>query len=389
MPGYEIIGEEEREAVNAVFDSGGCLFRYGFDFMRKGRYSVVDFEKQFATYIRVPHAHAVSSGTAALFCVNKALGIGPGDEVITQSFTFVATVEAITETGATPVIAEIDETLNMDPADLEKKISKKTKAIWVVHMMGNPARMKEILAIGKKYGVPVLEDTAQAFGARYENRYCGTWGKAGIFSFDFGKTLTTGEGGMIATADTSLFLSVYAYADHGHEDNPKFPRGEDTATRKGFNFRMMELQGAIGQVQLKKMKQALATVKKNHDALKQRLSDIHVLTFREVPNEGTDVGDSLVFFLPTVQQREQVSEYLAGQGIGFKLLPGAVKWHFAGRWDHIWKDVPEYAEKNYLSLWPRSYDLLQRAIAIPILIKMTNKQINKIAHEINRAVATV
>ncbi|MBI2617126.1 DegT/DnrJ/EryC1/StrS family aminotransferase [Candidatus Gottesmanbacteria bacterium] len=386
MPGYEIIDSEERQEVNSVFDSGGVLFRYGFEALRNNTYKVVEFENKFAEFLHAQYAQATTSGTASLFAINKIFGIGKGDEVITQSFTFVATVEAILETGATPVICEVDETLNMDPIDLEKRITKKTKAIWVVHMMGVPARISEIARIAKKYRLFLLEDTAQSLGAKYNGQFCGTFGDAGAFSFDFGKTLTTGDGGMIVVPTKKLYLAARAYCDHGHEDNPKFPRGEDTATRSGFNFRMMELQGAVGLAQLRKLPKALSQVKKNYKKLENLLKGIPEIEFRKVPKEGEEVGDSLTFFLPTAKQRKKVSDYLTGKKIGFKLLPGAVKWHFAGRWDHIWDVYPRYAEKNYLKLWPKSYELLQRAIAIPIMINLSQQNIEYIASSIQTAV---
>jgi 8-amino-3,8-dideoxy-alpha-D-manno-octulosonate transaminase len=388
MPGFEIIGEEERAAVNEVFDNGGALFRYGFDFMRNGSFKVVEFEKEFANHVGMDHGQAVTSGTFALFAINKALGIGAGDEVITQAFTFVATVEAIAETGATPIVTEVDETLNMDPADLERKITDKTKAIWVVHMLGGPARMDEILEIGKRHNIPVLEDTAEAIGAQYGGQPCGALGYASAFSFDFGKTMTTGEGGMALTNSEDFYLKLRAYADHGHEDNPEFPRGEDSATRNGFNLRMMELCGAIGLAQLEKLPGALERVRSNRDKLRAQLSDVsEIVNFRETPEGSVDAGDTLIFYLKTREDREKVTDYLADKGMGFKLLPGAVKWHFAGQWDHIWDYQQHYKGQKYIDLWPKTYDLLQRAIAIPIMIKMDDDQITQIAESIKDGLA--
>ena len=136
MPGFELIGEEERAAVNELFDDGGVLFAHAFDGVRNGRFRVREFEEQFADYLGVKYAQAVSSGTAALKVALVALGVKPGDEVITQAFTFVATAEAILDVGAKPIFINIDETLNMDPNELENVITEKTKAIIPVHMLG-------------------------------------------------------------------------------------------------------------------------------------------------------------------------------------------------------------------------------------------------------------
>jgi 8-amino-3,8-dideoxy-alpha-D-manno-octulosonate transaminase len=194
VPGFEVFGEEERKQVLEVLDSG-VLFRYEFAAQRQGVYKVLEFEKAFAAYTGAGYAQAVTSGSAALKVALMALGIGAGDEVITQGFTFVATWEAILDCGAVPVFTEIDLTLNMDPADLEKKITPKTRAIIPVHMLGAQARIEEIKAIADRHGIPVIEDTAQAAGGRLHGRHLGTFGTCGTFSFDAVKTMTTGEGG--------------------------------------------------------------------------------------------------------------------------------------------------------------------------------------------------
>ena len=161
MPGYEVIGEEEKKEVLEVL-SRKVLFRYGFDDQRQGVFKVRDFEKQFADYCGVKHALAVSSGTAALRVALGALGISPGDEVITQGFTFVATWETILDAGAIPVFTEIDDTLCLDPDDLERRITPRTKAVMPVHMCGSMARIEEIIRVAERNHLPVIEDTAQS-----------------------------------------------------------------------------------------------------------------------------------------------------------------------------------------------------------------------------------
>ena len=216
MPGFEIFGEEEKKEIMDVLATG-VLFRYEFMDQRKGVFKVREFEQKFAEYCGAGHAQAVTSGTSALKVALSAMGIGPGDEVITQGFTFVATWEAILEVGAVPVFTEVDATLNMDPVDLEKKITPATKCIVPVHMLGGQANIVEILGIGSRHNIPVLEDTAQAAGARIRGKHLGTFGKCGTFSFDSVKTLTTGEGGMIITDDLDLWRSMSEYHDHGHD----------------------------------------------------------------------------------------------------------------------------------------------------------------------------
>ena len=195
MPGFELIGKKEQTAVNDVFEkSGGVLFAHGFDARRNNIFRVRDFETKFAQKLQGRRAAACTSGTAAQYIAMKSLGITAGDEVITQSFTFIATIEAIMACGAKPIIVDINETYNMSPQSLEAAITEKTKLIIPVHMLGNLAEMDEINKIAKRYKIPVLEDACEALGATYKGKSAGLLSDVGVFSLDFGKTITTGEG---------------------------------------------------------------------------------------------------------------------------------------------------------------------------------------------------
>ena len=219
MPGYELVGAEERAALNQIFeDSNGVLFAHGFVGLRNGHYRVREFETAFAQKFGTAHAQAVSSGTMAQYVAMVAMGVRRGDEVITQSFTFVATVEAIIALGAVPVIVDIDDTYNMDPAALERAITPKTRLIVPVHMLGNNADMDRIMAIAGRHKIPVLEDACEALGATYHGRYTGTIGQAGIFSLDFAKTITSGEGGMIVTNDAAIQKYCLLYTSPSPRD---------------------------------------------------------------------------------------------------------------------------------------------------------------------------
>lgn len=378
MPGFELIGKEEREAVNEVFDKGGVLFRHGFEKLRNGVYRVDEFEKEFAKKFSVKYARAVSSGTAALLVALKSLGIKPGDEVITQSFTFVATVEAIITAGATPVITEVNRTLNMDPADLERKITNKTKAIIPVHMLGVGAQMDEIISIAKKRNIPVLEDTAQAIGGEYKGKKLGTIGDVGIYSFDFGKTMTTGEGGMVVTNNKEIYLRAKEYSDHGHQENPDVPRAEDTRRISGFNFSMAELSGAIGLVQLRKLDFMISLQRKNKNKIKKRIKDIAGIEFRDLPDPEGDCGDCLVFFVTDKEKAKRIAKTFQELGIGTKNIPSAITWHFVGTWNHIFPEYNKQYQGDLMRIWEKSYQILGRAISLPIMLKMGNEQIDKI-----------
>lgn len=386
MPGYELFDSEEQAAVDEVFRRGGVLFRYGFEERRKHVFKVAEFERCFAEYMGVKFAQAVSSGTAAVRVALSPLLLKPGDEVITQCFTFVATVESIIEAGATPVLTEVDETLNMDPIDLERKITEKTRAIVPVHMLGVAAKMDEILAIGRKYKIPVIEDSAQAPGSAYRGTKTGSMGIMGCFSFDPVKTMTTGEGGMVTTNDEELHNYMSWFADHGHVHDPSVPRGKDPHHIGGFNFRMGEIQGAIGLVQLGRLSDVLERQRRNKLFLKRELSKINALRFRELPCSDGDGGDTLVFSLPSVSQAQEVASYLGRKGVGLKILPDALNWHFSGNWPHLLERFPRFQVKDLSALWPRSADILHRAIAIPISVLMSEKEIAGIIESVKGAV---
>lgn len=390
MPGYELIGEEEKNALVEVFERNGILFRYGFDKERKGIYKVKEFEEKFAQYMNVNYAQAVSSGTAALRVALAALSIGRGNEVITSCFTFVATVEAILEAGAEPIICEIDETLNISPEDIKKKITKKTKAIIPVHMLGAPARMREIMQIAQENKLFVIEDACQACGSSYFGKKVGTIGDLGSYSFDFVKTMTTGEGGMIATNDQNLYLRSSWYADHGHEHKSDIPRGEDPKSISGFNYRMNELQGAIGLVQLSRLDYVLQEQKKNKKRIKNGLKDIKGIKFRELTDPEGDGGDTLVIFLPTSQQAKEFAEILNQEKVPLKILPFALGWHYFPQWPQIYKQITRYKRYGEVKkLFPYSDEILKKSVAISISIVMSEDAIRHMVEIFHRAAKKV
>lgn len=383
MPGFEVIGKEEFDEIKHLFDESRILFRHSFDHLRNNIYKVKEFEEAFADRMKVPCALGVTSGTAALRVAMASLDIKEGDEVITQSFTFVATVEAIIESRAIPVITEIDKTLNMDPEDLEKRITDKTKAIIVVHMLGVPARLKEIKEIADSYDISLIEDTAWGCGGYYDEIPLGTYGDIGTYSFDFAKTMTTGEGGMLVFKDENLYNKAAAWHDHGHENNINLPRWEDSRSSSGFNYRMNELQGAVGLAQLKKLDYVVAKHRKNANLIKESISDLPI-EMRAVPDESFETADALVFFVDSNQTARKCRDALIEAGLGTKILPEAITWHFAGTWDHM----PELVNRNGKDLtntFPVSLELLNRSVSLPIAINMGDDFSIKIRNAITSA----
>ncbi|MBW2135922.1 MAG: DegT/DnrJ/EryC1/StrS family aminotransferase [Deltaproteobacteria bacterium] len=382
MPGFEVLGDEEKKEIMDVL-SRGVLFRYEFDKERQGVYKVETFEREFAKYCGVNHALAVSSGTAALRVALAALGIGPGDEVITQGFTFVATWEAVLDSGAIPAFAEIDDTLCMDPEDLESRITPRTRAIIPVHMCGAQARVGEITEIAKRHNLHVIEDTAQSCGGRLNGKALGSFGDMGTFSFDSVKTITTGEGGMVITDREDLYIKASEYHDHGHDHDPTVGRGLEKRNFLGFNYRMMELQGALGLAQLRKLDDIiLKRQRENKQRIKEALSRYEEITFRNVPDPEGDTATFLIFFLPTGEKARDFNQALVSEGAN-TVYWYENTWHYYGKWEHLlqgktlinsgypFKDDRGATRGDYSNLvMPKTDEIMSRALTIPISIHM-------------------
>lgn len=269
MAGAELIGKEELAEILELFSGEKVnLYRYG-----GGNYKAREFEERFAEYMGVKYAHAVSSGTAAIHCALAGAGIGPGDEVITTAWTFIAPIEAISALGAVPVPVELDETYHLDPAEVEKAITSATKAVVAIPMWASP-KMDELAAICQSNNLILIEDAAQALGASYKGRKLGTIGKVGSFSFDAGKTLHTGEGGIIITDDKDIYDRAAEFSDHGHMHLPGLPRGKDPRRAKGLNLRLSELTAAVGLGQLAKIDHILSKTRENKKKIKDAISHL-------------------------------------------------------------------------------------------------------------------
>ncbi len=193
MPGNEIIGNDELNELKKIFNNGSVLFSLGFENKRNGHFAVRKFEENTSKFFKSKYCVAVSSGTAAIKVALKALGVSRGDEVITQAFNFIATIEAIIDLGAKPIMVNVDNDYSMSLNELKSKITRKTKVILPVHMLGYSSNMKEILSIAKKKRIKVLEDNCETMGGKYKNSFLGLCGDIGVFSLDFNKTITTGR----------------------------------------------------------------------------------------------------------------------------------------------------------------------------------------------------
>jgi len=291
-----IIGSEEVEAVRRVVESGQLL-RY-----RGGEGGETDkFEAEWSAKIGVKHSLAVTSGTAALICGLVGMGIGPGDEVIVPGYTFMATPVAVLAVGAVPIIAEIEESLGLDAADVERKITPRTKAIIPVHMCGFPANMDAIMAVANKHGIKVLEDACQADGGSYHGKRLGSIGHAGAFSFNHFKIITCGEGGAVTTNDDAIFYGALVHHDSGcvfrdHAADVTVP------FFTGWNFRINEILSAILRVQLTRLDGILARLRAEKKLMMQELAGCSAFRFNPINCAEGDCATTLGLFFESAQE---------------------------------------------------------------------------------------
>jgi len=400
MAGAELIGKEEMKEVMEVLETG-VLMRYGFDKERKGIFKVREFEAAFAEYCGARYALGVTSGSSALKVALTALDVGPGDEVIVPAFTFLATYEAVLEVGAIPVMADIDETLNLDPAEIDRKRTPLTKAVIPVHMCGAPAWIDRIVDAAKKCGLLVLEDNAQGCGGNFRGKKLGTFGDMGIFSFDYYKTVTTGEGGMILTDSKALYDRSDWYHDHGHDHNPNVSRAMEGRTILGFNYRMNELQGALGLAQLRKLDYIIAEQRKNKALIKEALSGIRGIGFRELADPEGDTATFLAFNFPDAALAKKFQKALGAEGVDTVCYKENL-WHYVPNWEHFLarstansKKYP-FTDPTYTGrvdygtqLIPRAEDLLGRTLVMGISVRMPQERMDMIRRAIEKAEKTI
>lgn len=312
--GVALYGDEELAALGEVVKTKSPFRHYGI-----GKpHTVADFEAGVRSHVGCKYALGVSSGTGALLCAMAALGVGPGDEVILPAFGWYADFFAITNLGALPVFADVDETLSLDPADFERRITKDTKAVIVVNFQGCPADMDAIMAIARRRGVKVVEDIAQAFGGEYKGRKLGTIGDIAIASFQQNKMLSCGEGGMVMTDNAAYFARAVRYHDLGFLRAVFADQIEDQSLRApeaafaGAQFRMSELQGAVMLAQLGKLSGIIAHCRKHFAKFRETFKDNPHFTIRY--RDG-DCGIAIFFLFRTGEERKRFEECLAAEGI--------------------------------------------------------------------------
>ncbi|HSK14262.1 MAG TPA: DegT/DnrJ/EryC1/StrS family aminotransferase [Phnomibacter sp.] len=383
MPGFELWGAEERKEVNEVLETG-VLMRYGFDGPRNGVWKAVELEQAISEVFGCQYAQLTSSGTAALTTAMSALGIGHGDEVIMPSFTFVASFEAVLSVGAIPVLVDVDETLTLAPDAVKAALTPRTKCVMPVHMCGSMARMDELKDICEQNDLILLEDACQSIGGSYKGQMLGTIGDAGTFSFDYVKTITCGEGGVVMTNSKDVYEKCDGFTDHGH-DHKGVDRGADLHPFIGYNFRISELNAAVGLAQIRKLDQILAIQRRNNKLLRAHLEQIPEITFREIPDPQGDNASFLSWFLPSGQLAQAVVDEMKAQGV----LAGNFywfvnNWHYISKWDHLksaatLNNISEAQKQALHELQTQNFTvsdaIMSRCISTAISLMWTEEQI--------------
>jgi 8-amino-3,8-dideoxy-alpha-D-manno-octulosonate transaminase len=391
MPGNELFGEEEKKEIMDVLETG-ILFRYNHDDLRNGHWKARTFEKELAAYHGVRFAHLTSSGTTADNLALAACGIGTGDEVIVPTFTFIAPVEAILQAGAIPVFADIDETLCLSAESIEAAITPRTRAVMLVHMCGSMARIDKIAELCKKRGIILIEDTAQALGASFGGKMLGTFGKIAVYSFDFFKIVTAGEGGAIITDDPAVYETATQHSDHGHS-HVGTNRGAEPHPIIGTNFRISELHAAVGLAQFRKLPFMLSRQRENKKILEQFLARFPQVSLREIPDRSGDSATFLDFFMENEDITRKLLKEFDSQGVGYAYWFDN-NYHYIRNWDHlrhlksaaklaisVFKTPQDYANLNL----PESDKIMSRLISIQIKVKWTPDDLKALMGKMEKA----
>lgn len=387
-------GDAERSEVVEVVDTGvpyRFTSRGGVDPVK-----VATFEKEFAAKIGVRYALALSSGTGALECAMMALGIGPGDEVILPAWTWHSTCTAVVRAGALPVFAEIDESFNIDPADIENRITPQTKAVIAVHLQGNSASLEPILALARKHQLRVVEDCAQAVGASYKGSRLGSLGDIGIYSHQESKTITSGEGGSLVTNDPDLFERACRFHDVGNFSRlHRQVRGAAELTPfVGTNFRMSEFAGGVMLAQLQKMDEIIAAARANSAEVYEGLRDLPGIRFRLRPDPAGDLGSPVFVGFDSKAQRDRYLEMMRAENVPARPPQGAVilpiqpyienKVTAHPGWP-TWNSPRGRAIRYGAACSPRTIDILDRFAGVPVGPKYTRRDIEDIVAAIRKA----
>ncbi|MEM0351245.1 MAG: DegT/DnrJ/EryC1/StrS family aminotransferase [Archaeoglobaceae archaeon] len=362
-PGAVMFDEMELSEVRDVIENKSPFRFYGPKMKWKTRL----FEERFAQYIGTKYCLAVSSGTAALVVALKALGVGPGDEVLVPAITFIATAGAVLECGAKPIFVEVDESLTMDVSDAANKVTEKTRTILPVHFAGVACNMEGILEISKKYSITIVEDCAQACGASYKGKKVGSLGLLGTFSFQINKIITTGDGGAVTSNDHRLYLRAVRAHDHGCLRDENGALGIETSDEGFFSsqYRMNELSAAVGLAQLSKIEKIIHNMRQNKRKLVQNLQDLKNFKLAKVHDEDGDSGRNLVLISKSIAKAMELIGELKKLGFAASLPYGGntVYAHSQIKYGRRWDGKELYSRVKKCKF---SEDLAKRSVIVGI-----------------------
>ncbi len=357
-----VIGDRERELVDGVLRSRQLSLGP----------TVTEFERMWADRIGTKHAVACSSGTAGLHCCLHALGIGPGDEVITSSFSFVASANVIVYTGATPVFAEVDPlTFNMDPAAVEAAITPRTRAILIVDIFGYPADVPALIAIAERHGLAIVEDACQSIDGDFNGKKLGTYGHPSVYGFYANKQLTTAEGGVILTDDDALHLLLKSLTNQGRSDDGAWL----VHSRLGFNYRLSDVHAAIGIAQIERldwMQDARARIAGRYQA---RMASVAGVT----PMYEGPQRRSWFVYAPRLDAdlaRDSIIGRLEAEGVSAKPYLPCIHLQPYYRTDH------GHAPGEL----PVTEEISASTIALPFFCEMTDEQVDRVCDTMERAI---
>jgi 8-amino-3,8-dideoxy-alpha-D-manno-octulosonate transaminase len=371
FPGGMEVGEEELEALARVVRSKNLFRYYG---VGDGPHEVADFEREFADHLGAAHALCLNAGSSALICGLIGAGVGPGDEVVVPAYTWNATPNAVLATGAIPVLAEVDESLTLDPEDVARKLTPRTKALLPVHMRGAPANMSALVAIAREHGLALIEDACQAAGATFEGRRLGTFGDAGAFSLQFNKIITTGEGGVMLTSRDDL----YDLAIDVHDCAGRARRGEGVPHFAGWNFRASELTAAVARVQLRRLDGLLERMRANHARIAEHVATLPGLTLRRANDDRGDAGIALIAFAESAELAREAIEALQAEGVLAMRIydPDVVDLHAYPYWQPVLDAIA--AAGAPAPDCPRTLDLLERTVHVDVAPQCDERDLDEI-----------
>jgi 8-amino-3,8-dideoxy-alpha-D-manno-octulosonate transaminase len=382
FPGGMEVGAEEIDALRRVIESKNLFRYYG---VGAGPDEVASFERELAEAMGAKHALCVNAGSSALICGLIGAGVGEGDEVIVPAYTWNATPNAVLATRALPVLAEVDESLTLDPADVERRITDRTRAILPVHMRGAPAAMDSLVELAARHDLVLVEDVCQAAGATFRGRRLGTFGDAGAFSLQFNKIITTGEGGALITdRDDLLDLALDV-----HDCANSVRRGVGLPKFAGWNFRASELTGAMARVQLRRLDGLLERMRASHATLVARTKDLPGLTLRRANDADGDAGIALIAFADDAERAKDAVEALIAEGVLAMRIydPATPDLHVYPYWAPVLAAIE--AAGAPAPECPRTLALLERSIHIDVSPLCTEQDLDEIAFAFEKVATQV